>query len=361
MRITNSMLVSNSLRNINNNMRRLNEASEQSTTQQKIQLPSDDPGTATRSLKYRNYVATVEQYDVNVSAALDWLDTTEEALSSNDGGLVAVIQRLREINVDAANGTNNEDDLAAMAEEVAQLKEEVITIMNTSFGGRYVFGGYTTDEEPYAAETVTAGSEELDLVTYKGQYLNLTGPLSSSVTESDYETFYSSLSASQIYSEGADQSINYNIGFGTQIIVNVEGQDVIGQTSGSNLLATMDKLLLALEGETTYQTADIDTTTGAVTLTSHDLDITDILDDVDTDLERVLAVTAELGARMNTATRVQSRLAGNETTYTDLLSKNDDVDVAEATINYTSAQEVYEASLQVGAKVINKSLLDYLY
>lgn len=359
MRITNSMLVSNSLRNINNNMRRLNEASEQSTTQQKIQLPSDDPGTATRSLKYRNYVAAVEQYDVNVSAALDWLDTTEEALSADDSGLVAVIQRIREITVDAANGTNNEEDLADMAEEVAQLKEEVISIMNTSIGGRYVFAGYSTDEEPYATETVTVGSEELELTTYNGQYLNLTGPLSASISETDYQTYISSLSASQIYSEGADESINYNIGFGTQITVNVEGQDVIGQDSGSNLLATIDKLLLALDGETTYQTASISGST--VTLTSNDLEITDILDDIDTDLERVLAVTAELGARMNTATRVQSRLASNETTYTDLLSKNDDVDVAEATINYTSAQEVYEASLQVGAKVINKSLLDYLY
>lgn len=360
MRITNSMLVANSLWNINNNMRRLNEAQEQVSTQRKIQLPSDDPKTATRAIKYRNYSAAAEQYQVNVEAAIDWLDTTEEALSSEDSGLVAVIQRARELTVTAANGTQSDEELAAIAEEVAQLKEETLQMMNTSFGGRYVFGGYATDEEPYTTDSITVGNVELDTVLYKGQYLNLTGPLSASVDETEYETFYQGLSAAQIYTEGAGQSIQYNIASGTQLAVNVEGQDVIGQTSGSNLLASLDKLLLALDGETSYQTAEIDTATGDVTLTSYDLEITDIIDDLDTDLERVLAVVADLGARTNSATRAQSRLSSNEITYTDLLSDNEDVDIAEATINLSTAEEVYEASLAGGAKVISKSLLDFL-
>lgn len=360
MRITNGMLAANSLWNINNNMRRLNAAQEQVSTERKIQLPSDDPGIATRAIKYRNYGAAAEQYQTNTEAALDWLNVTENALSAEDSGLAAVIQRVRELTVNAANETNSDAELQAIAEEIGQLKEETMQIMNTSFGGRYVFGGYATDEEPYTAETVNVGGVALDFTTYKGQYLNLTGPLPASADEAAYAAFYQGLSADQIYAAGEAQTIQYNIGSGTKLAVNVEGQDVIGQTSGSNLLATMDKLLLALNGETTYQTADIDASTGTVTLSSHDLSISDLLAAVDTDLERVLGVAAELGARENSAARVKSRLSGDETTYTKLLSNNEDVDIAEAASNLSTAQAVYEASLAVGAKVISKSLLDYL-
>ena len=45
---------------------------------------------------------------------------------------------------------------------------------------------------------------------------------------------------------------------------------------------------------------------------------------------------------------------------TDILSKTEDIDFTEKTIEFTIAQTVYQASLQICAQVLPKSLLDYL-
>lgn len=350
MRITNSMLASNSVWNLNNNLRRLNEAQEQMSTQSKIQLPSDDPITATRAIKYRNYVATVEQYQSNVDDAISWMDVTENAITDlND-----VIQRVRELTVRASNGTLADEDKTAIAEEITQLKEQTLQIMNTSYAGRYIFGGYTTDQKPYS-------TDDDGRVLYQGQYLNLTGPLSSSISETEYADFCAT-NENLMYQAAESQSIQYNIGYGNQLAVNVEGQDAIGQTEGSNLFASLDKLLLGLNGETSYKTAVLDTSTtpASVTFETNELVMDDILADLDTDLNRVLAVLADLGARSNYADMTKNRLSNDQTTYTKLLSSNEDIDIAEASIAVSSSQSVYEASLSVSAKVISKSLVDYL-
>ena len=46
--------------------------------------------------------------------------------------------------------------------------------------------------------------------------------------------------------------------------------------------------------------------------------------------------------------------------YEELKSKNEDVDLEEVTVKYTSAKLVYEASLMATSKVIQQTLLDYL-
>ena len=350
MRITNSMLVTNTIWNIGNNTKRLAEASERQSTQSKISLPSDDPVVATNAVKYRNYVSTVEQYQENAGDAISWMNVTEGALSD----LSDVVQEVRDKTVQAANGTMNESDLAAIKTEIEQLKESAIEILNTSYAGRYVFAGYSTDEEPYSIETLTVGTDAVEKVAFKGDIMNLSGPVSSDLDATALETAYSTASASA-YASSGDQDIQYNIGFGSQITVNVEGQDVVGEGAG-NLFDTIDKLLLGLDGETSYQT--IDEATGTASTTTFAL--TDVLGDLDTALNRISAVTADLGARESYATLAKNRLSDDATVYTTLMSNNEDVDVAEATTDVSTAQTVYDASLTVGAKAITKSLLDYI-
>ena len=69
---------------------------------------------------------------------------------------------------------------------------------------------------------------------------------------------------------------------------------------------------------------------------------------------------SELGARMNYVESTDSRLASNEITFTKLQSNNEDIDVAKASVEVSSAQSVYEAALSVTAKVTKASLVDYL-
>lgn len=352
MRITNTMMIASTVRNLNNNAARLSKAQDQMASQKKIQLASDDPVVAARAIKYRSYVAKVEQYQKNAGDALSWQEVTDSALTD----LGEVVKQLKEYTVQASTDTLADSDRQAIKANVEALKDQILQIMNSTYADRYIFGGYVTDTASYEQTDTAVG----DKVLFKGQYMNLGGPVSASVSDSDIIDFCTDNIGQMYQDDGNAQSIQYNIGYGNMIIVNSEGQDVIGAGTGSNLFDTIDKLLLGLDGETSYKTADIDAATGTVTVTETSLSLDNVLSDLDADLGRLLTARADLGARMSYLTMTQDRLSNDYNSYTKLLANNEDVDVAEISIAVSTAQYVYEASLSVGAKVISKSLVDYL-
>lgn len=351
MRITNNMMIASTVRNLNNNAARLSKAQEQMSTQSKIQLASDDPVIAARAIKYRSYVSKVEQYQKTVEDALSWQEVTDSAL--NDLG--DVIKQLQEYTVQASTGTLSDSDREAIKANIGQLKQQVVEIMNSSYADRYIFGGYVTDSAPYSQVETPVG----DKIMFKGQYVSLGGPVAVSVSDADIIEFCTA-NLAQMYTGGSAQGIQYNIGYGNQMVVNTEGQDVIGTAAGGNLFDTIDKLLLGLDGAASYKTAAIDAASGEVTVSETAFTLDDLLTDLDTDLDRLLTARADLGARMNYLTMTKDRLSNDYNPYTKLMSSNEDIDVVEASFEVSTAQYVYEASLSVGAKVISKSLVDYL-
>lgn len=350
MRITNSMLAQNSLWDINNNLRRLDKAQQKMTTQSKIQLPSDDPIVATRALKYRNYVASMEQYQRNVDDATSWMEVSESAL----GQLNEVMQRVRELTVQAANDTNSEERQKILS-EVDNLKNSMIEIMNTSYAGRYVFSGFKTDQPPYKIGSTPIG----DKVLYKGQYVSLGGPMEDVLADSDIIN-YCQAHLDEQYKEVGKQKMNYNIGFGGQINVNVEGQDIVGQELGNNLFDVIDKLILSLNGHEQYKVAEISGDPPIVTVQTKELHLDGLLDELDKTSNRMLTTRADLGARMNYMEKSKNKIESDYNTYITLLSQNEDVDIAQASIEAKSAEYTYNASLAVGMKAITQSLIDYL-
>jgi flagellar hook-associated protein 3 FlgL len=245
-----------------------------------------------------------------------------------------------------------EEDRAKIKTNIEELKKQAVQILNTSYGGRYIFGGYATDQEPYAIESTDMG----DKVTFKGSYLG--GVVAESLDDTDITDFYTD---NPVYSTEGAQSIQYNLGYSNSIAINVEGQEATGEASGSNLFDTIDKLLLALDGNTSYKTVTVATEPStSVSISSNSLDIDSVLTDLDNDLDRLLTARSDLGARMNYVNMTKDRLSADYNTYTKLMSNNEDVDTAEASMNVSTAQYVYEASLSVGAKVISNSLVDYL-
>jgi flagellar hook-associated protein 3 FlgL len=346
-RITNLMMITNTIRNINSAARRLNEAQERIASEKNISLPSDDPVVATRSIKYRNYVARIEQYQKNAEDAASWQEVTEGALSDlND-----VVTQVRTLTAKASAGTMTANDLAAIKSEISELRDQAIEIMNTTYGDRYIFGGFSTAEPPYEVVSTTVG----DTVTFKDKWLSLCGVAASDIADTDISSFYAA-NAANIYTTASAQSIRYNIGFDTEATVNIEGQDVTGEGAG-NLFDTFAKLFVALDGATSYKSYDAGT--GSVTTAAID-GIDALLDDLDANLDRIETVQATLGARMNYVSDVAERLASDYTTYTTLMSTNEDIDIGKATMEETTAQTVYQASLSVGAKAITKTLVDYM-
>lgn len=72
-----------------------------------------------------------------------------------------------------------------------------------------------------------------------------------------------------------------------------------------------------------------------------------------------LAIT-DVGTRGDQLSLAENRISNQKTTFTELKSKNEDEELSDVTIDYTSAYSAYQASLQAAGKISDMSLLDYL-
>ena len=81
---------------------------------------------------------------------------------------------------------------------------------------------------------------------------------------------------------------------------------------------------------------------------------------MDKQLENVLAVRAEVGAKSNRVDLIKNRLQDDNYNFTVLLSKNEDADLAQVITNLKMDENVYRASLAAGARIMQPSLIDFL-
>ena len=142
MRMTNKIMRSNSLYNINQNKILEDKLTNQMTNQSKIARPSDDPVVAIRALRLRSNVSTITQYhDKNASDAESWLTITADALNTID----EILKNLYEQAGSAANKDLTSDDLEILMSQMRSLTNEFYSSGNVDFAGRYVFSGFRTD------------------------------------------------------------------------------------------------------------------------------------------------------------------------------------------------------------------------
>ena len=91
MRVTNGMMRTNSMLNMQKNKVSYDKYLQQYNTQKKIQRPSDDPTIAVRALKYRTTLVEIEQFQRNIDDATSWMDATETAIKDVDAVLEAAL------------------------------------------------------------------------------------------------------------------------------------------------------------------------------------------------------------------------------------------------------------------------------
>lgn len=131
------------LKNIHQNYQRLGQIQDQLSTGKKITKLSDDPVIAVKGMNYRTNLVEVEQYERNLSEVYNWIENSEDALEKSTD----VLQRVRELVVQASNDTYDKNQRNSIAQEVEQLKEQLINLANTNVGGKYLFNGTNTQEE----------------------------------------------------------------------------------------------------------------------------------------------------------------------------------------------------------------------
>jgi flagellar hook-associated protein 3 FlgL len=148
MRITQRAVALTSLQGLNRNLDGLGKIQQQLTSGRLINAPSDSPTGANRAMQTRSEQAAVAQQARNISDAEGWLTQTDSTLRT----MIDSTRRVRDLTVQGLNdGAMSAQSRAALATEVASLREGLITLANTQNQGRPLFGGITAGSQAYTA------------------------------------------------------------------------------------------------------------------------------------------------------------------------------------------------------------------
>ena len=142
MRITNTMMINQTLRNVNKSKSNLNTAENQMSTEKKITRPSDDPIVAIRALSLRASLNEINQYlESNIPDAQAWLEVSESSLTNMDSILSDIYKYCNQ----GASDQFTEKDRNAIIEVLQQYKDALYAEANADYAGRYCFTGFKTD------------------------------------------------------------------------------------------------------------------------------------------------------------------------------------------------------------------------
>ncbi|MBM7623031.1 flagellar hook-associated protein FlgL [Sporohalobacter salinus] len=208
-----------------------------------------------------------------------------------------IVQQVRELTVRGANDSLSSTDRNNIADEVEELGNNLAEIANSTYQDNYIFAGNKVEIKPY---------QEIDPDKADFGYRGNKGKLNRKITE------------------GTQMSINQNGAF------------------FEDIFKTIDKL-------------EEDLRTGSIKNNSDAR-----LNELDQNLDTVIRKRSEIGAKYNRLESTQSRLEDNKVKLKKLLSKNEDVDIAETIMNLKMSENVHRAALSSGSRIIQPTLVQFL-
>jgi flagellar hook-associated protein 3 FlgL len=300
-RITPAIVTSTTLNDLNSSLSALQQTTDELSSGRTILEPSDNPYGASQVIDLQSQLEGLASYEGNAQEGISWENTAASAMTN----IGQVTQRVRELLVQGANGTYNQNDLNTMALQVEQLTESIKQDANTQYAGEYIFSGTATTTPPYEQ----GANDE-----YKG----------------NEET------VSRAVGPGASVTITTNI---SALLGNGEG------AADGKLLDTLRTIAQNLRGGTAED--------------REALGGTDLLK-LDGNIETLTQLQATAGSAID---QLQTALTRNEdlqSSITGALSNTDATNIATASIAYANEQAAYSAALHAGAVIVQESLLNFL-
>ncbi len=154
MRVTATGSTAQSIAAVQNAASRLASLQNQLSSGKRITTSSDDPDGTVVALGLRSSLARSGQYAETSGDALAWLSTADSAYSQS----VSVLQSARTLVVQALNtGANDATANEAIAAQLDGLRQTLLSVANTTYNGRPVFGGATASAVAYDASGTYVG------------------------------------------------------------------------------------------------------------------------------------------------------------------------------------------------------------
>ena len=315
-RVTNSMMINNFNRNLNNNNVKMARYQSQLATNQKIVRFSDDPIGVVKAMSARNRLAAIEQYQSNLSDAKAYLTQAESSMMEVN----EIVKRMNELAVNLANEVKTPEDRQAVANEIQEMMKQLVTAGNATLGDKYIFGGYNTTKVPFTVDP------EGDWVNGEMRFNGINLEDGSPANLADINAL--------------SDEMQFEVGFNVDMPIAIPGSDIFGR--GEDNLYKMVRDF--------YNAAN-----------SPDMeDLTPFIKKFQDAQSNVLSQISQVGGRVNRLELMENRYAQDKINYTQMKSDVEDLDQAEAIMMYSMAEAVYRAALSVGGRTLQPTLMDFL-
>lgn len=399
MRISTAGMHNNAIATMMQRSLELARTQEQISTMKRVNSPADDPIAAVHILELERALQEAEQFARNANTAQNRLSYEEQSLAD----AVNVLQKVRDLTVQANSGTLDAASRELIAVEVEARLRELMDIANRKdASGEYLFSGYSTRTEPFGRNG--------ESVTYFGdqgvRYLQITATQRIADGHSGYEVFVNVPQGNGVFVTGASaantgtgsidsgsvvnratwqanegtytirftsptewevvDSNNAQVTTGTftpggtisfnGIQVEIKGEPAAGDEftvspSGTeDMFTTLDKLLANLRRPSASPTENAHYgTVMAATLTQ-----------LDQALDHLSAVRGQIGARLSAIETSEASREDRKIELQESLSELRDLDYAEALTRLNQQLVGLQAAQASYMKIANLSLFNYL-
>lgn len=371
MRITKTMMLSNMYYNLNKLQVKLSRHQMQIASNQRLLAPSDDPIGTSHALLSRTALAKNEQFQRNVELAANLVAVTDDSVNQ----LHSLLSDVEVLATKGCSGTYGEDERHSLATEVGEYLDSILQLSQTKFGGKYIFGGQQTKTAPFTAETeitqenFTAQADtavELANVHIQRGSVRVTTPDGTTIFEEgtdftvdyengtlkmlssglmtdtagysiDYQT--DSISKVAVNPNGIHGSINYQIGEGIKMQINVPGDKIFtNEVDIFNLLIDLKNKL------------ERDDTKGVRALK----------DEIEKAANNAATINGEVGAKTNRLELTSNFLEHENLKLQDYKASEEELDIAEAMIKLQSYNMAYQAALTTSTEIMKGGLINFV-
>ncbi len=315
-RITNNSMSDGVLRNLYQNQNLLIELQRKAASGKEFVKASQDVFSATTVLSSDSALGKIDNYLNNINTARSELETADKSLMTT----LDIVHNARDFALQSLNATTGREEYDLMSSQLDQLIHQVKDIGNTKYGSKYIFGGKVTNSpaytEPTPGEFKYNGSEN-------GSH------------QRDVEI-----------SEGVDITVNMSGDalFGYHYTGDHDNDPVTPDTlEGEGLLHT----LITLKEELETDPPDMDV-------------IRDKIDELDASFSTLIGAQSTLGGLLTRLDITENIHKDNSINLSDKKSLAQDIDFAKVVSDMKFQETALQASLQVGARIIQPSLMNFL-
>jgi flagellar hook-associated protein 3 len=340
--------------------------------------------------------ASIDQCQRNIDNNNGWLAMTESKLSSAG----ELLTKARELAIGQGTATASAETRRITAENVEQLKEQMLSLANSQYGDRYLFSGSRMDTAPFSATSQSAntdtptsassnnfdgtvaesgiytagvnktyvvkiitggiltdasykvssdggktwGAEQNDLDTGT---INLPDGISLTFTDNGANHLtagdvFSVHAYAEGYYKGNNDNLMLDIGKDAAIHYNITGEEAFaGRNGGADIFKTLDDLKSAL----------VNNDQGGILAQLENLNIAS---------EQINFATSKVGTVVNRLDLAKSNLQDFSLQLTDLTSQTEDADMAELATSMAMRQSALQASYSMASKIGSNTILDFI-